>query len=165
MVCKHAPSVEFNRNRASRRGVTGGRVSLTPSHSARATCRVRHRRLSVLIKYEIDWMVTSNKEDCKRVTVAAEGILRWGAKFLIKRQSYLGHSTTNRQIKGAFWHPTIFNFDENSSIGLYYAQKTMVTTVDSYWKHSHTPNFNTIGDIASGILERSCRPVFKGCRS
>ena len=38
-------------------------VSLTPSHSARATCRGRHRRVSVPVKYKIDWMVSSNKED------------------------------------------------------------------------------------------------------
>ena len=38
-------------------------VSPTPSHSARATCRGRHRRVSVPVKYKIDWMVTSNKED------------------------------------------------------------------------------------------------------
>ena len=38
-------------------------VSPTPSHSARATCRGRLRRVSVPVKYKIDWMVTSNKED------------------------------------------------------------------------------------------------------
>ena len=38
-------------------------VSPTPSDSARATCRGRHRRVSVPVKYKIDWMVTSNKED------------------------------------------------------------------------------------------------------
>ena len=38
-------------------------MSPTPSHSAPATCRDRHRRVSVPVKYKIDWMVTSNKED------------------------------------------------------------------------------------------------------
>ena len=38
-------------------------MSPTPSHSARATCRGRNRRVSVSVKYKIDWMVTSNKED------------------------------------------------------------------------------------------------------
>ena len=38
-------------------------VSPTPSHSARATCRGRQRRVSVPVKYKIDWIVTSNKED------------------------------------------------------------------------------------------------------
>ena len=38
-------------------------VSPTPSPSARATCRGRHRRVSVPAKYENDWMVTSDKED------------------------------------------------------------------------------------------------------
>ena len=38
-------------------------MSPTPSDSARATCRGRHRRVSVPVKYKIDWMVTSNKED------------------------------------------------------------------------------------------------------
>ena len=37
-------------------------VSPTPSHSSRATCRGRQRRVSVPVKYKIDWMVTSNKE-------------------------------------------------------------------------------------------------------
>ena len=48
-------------------GVTEGMVSPTPSRSARAMCRgrqYRHRQVSVSVKYEIYWMVTSNKEDC-----------------------------------------------------------------------------------------------------
>ena len=44
---------KFERNRASRRGVTDGEGVSDTLSSARATCRGRHRRVSVSVKYEI----------------------------------------------------------------------------------------------------------------
>ena len=78
----------------------------------------------------------------------------WGTKEWYMASSiwywYTGHSTTNWQMKATFSHPIIFTFDENSSIGLSCAQKTM-TTVHPYGKR-----FRRIWKRSS------CIPVFKG---
>ena len=50
---------KFECNRASRCGVTDGEGVSDTLSTARATCRGRHRRVSVPVKYMIDWMATS----------------------------------------------------------------------------------------------------------